>query len=161
MSPGTVVQVTFTQSLVRLMPVMSGRETTLMSKRRESERAGEPLSVTVMEKLWVVLASASDVNHVNSPDVGWTDAPGGPPGARLNVRVFAGKSESLAAFEITTQLPAWTVRLAITESNGAEFVAIREFVGAGCVWLRFVTDISVSARLLDETGSGVMLEAIT
>ena len=69
-SPGIVVHVTLIQSFVRLMPVMSGRETTVMAKDRESDSAGLPLSVTVIEKLFVVSALASVVGHENNPDEG-------------------------------------------------------------------------------------------
>ena len=100
------VQVTFTQSLVRLMPVMSGRETTVMAKDRESVSAGEPLSVTAMEKLFVVSASASVVGHENNPEDGWMPAPEAAPGVRLKVRLFAGRSTSLAKFDTMIKLPA-------------------------------------------------------
>ena len=82
-SPGIVVHVTFTQSFVRLIPVMSGRETTVTAKDRESESEGTPLSVTVMEKLFVVSASSSVVGHENNPDDGWMFAPEAAPEARL------------------------------------------------------------------------------
>ena len=84
-------------------------------------------------------------------------APEAAPEARLKVRLFAGKSASLAKFDTTIKLPAWTVRLAIAASIGAEFVAVAEFVVAGCELLPFVTEMSVSARLFDETRSGVLL----
>ena len=101
-----VVHVTFTQSFVRLMPVMSGRGTTAMTKDFESDNAGDPLSVTVMEKLFVVSTSASLVSHENNPDDGSMLAPEAAPGARLKVSVFAGVSESVAEVEMLIRLPA-------------------------------------------------------
>ena len=85
-------------------------------------------------------------------------APDAAPGARLKVRLLAGISASLAKFDTTIKLPAWTVRLPMVARMGAEFVAETVLVVTVVFDAVFVTETSVVAILFASNGSGVLLD---
>src|SRR5258706_6770997 len=69
---------------------------TMMVNVRESLREGEPPSLTRTVMLFVLGPCASLGVQVNKPLLALIDAPDGEPGSKLNVKVWAGRSGSLA-----------------------------------------------------------------
>ena len=94
-----------------------GEALTVMEMVRVAERAGEPLSVTrtVTGKapVWVRVGV-----HENTPVVGLMEAPVGAPASRLKVRVWAGRSTSVAVAVKVRLLVAVTDWLASVPRTG-------------------------------------------
>src|SRR5262249_7086231 len=89
-----------------------------------SLNAGEPLSVTRTMTLFVLGPWASLGVQLNTPVVALIVMPAGAPGSRLNVKVFAGTSGSVAVAVNDSVLPSLIVWLTIAASEGAEFTSL-------------------------------------
>src|SRR6266404_4635136 len=106
------LQVIVTTSFDRVMDWMRGRETTLTLNDVLSPNGGTPLSVTWTVIGLTVLAKVSAGVQVSTPLTGPMLAPEGAPVPRLKVKVFVGRSVSLAELVMTNAEPAWMVRSA-------------------------------------------------
>src|SRR3954465_4599617 len=85
--------------------------------------------------------------HVNTPLDGLTEAPDGAPGARLNVRNCAGKSESVTIFVNVSNWLGAIVLLAIGERMGAGFTSGTRTMN-DCVALKVGTPLSNTRTIM-------------
>src|SRR5580765_3637444 len=98
--------------------------TTTTVKLRASLEGGEPSSVTSTAIRFVLGPCASVGVQVNTPLVALMLAPAGTPGSKLNVRVLAGRSGSVAVFVATNVLSSSIIWSAGTVSTGARFTSV-------------------------------------
>src|SRR6266550_2748069 len=97
---------------------------TMTVKLRVSLEGGEPSSVTRTVIRFVLGPSASVGVQVNTPFVKLMLAPAGAPGSKLNVRVLAGRSGSVAVLVTTNVLSSLIICSAGTVSMGARFTSV-------------------------------------
>src|SRR2546423_736374 len=84
---------------------------------------GDPLSVTRMLTEYTPGPSVSSGVHANTPVTASTAAAAGTPGSRLNVKVCAGISESVAELVNRKRLPSLMLLLPMKAKLGGVFVA--------------------------------------
>src|SRR5439155_35297 len=89
-----------------------------------SLEGGEPSSVTSAVIRFVLGPSASLGVQVNRPVVQRVLAAAGAPGSKLNVRVLAGRSSSVAVFVTTNVLSSLIIWFAAAVSTGARFTSV-------------------------------------
>src|SRR6266404_2669762 len=97
---------------------MMGGGITAIWNDLSSARMGDPSSLTRTVTWLVVFASASAVIQEKTPATGSMVALAGAPSARLKVRAFGGRSESVAELEITRAIPAWMTWSGMAASTG-------------------------------------------
>src|ERR1051325_4497092 len=98
---------------------------TVMVTVSASLRGGEPLSVTRMVTRFVVKYCAGEGDQANEPVTGFMLAPPGEPGSRRKVRVWAGRSGSLALAFMARVPPAAMFWESTPAKTGAELTVRR------------------------------------